>query len=348
MAPAGEASVTWRVIEYGLELLKQGAIRRIGNGESTRIWRGNWIPRTPNMKPSGPTKVCRLRRVSQLLRHGSNEWDEGLPRRYLFPWDVDEVLKIKVPWNKGSDCVAWQYEKSRIFSVRSAYRLALNIAQDLDAIGSSSSANGERGVWKKLWNLPALPRIRNFVWKLTQNGLPSNANRCFMHISADASCELCSERLEDCFHAVMGCPHAVALRNAMREHWCMPPEDRLRNNGPEWFLAVLESSSKEEASNLAMVLWHSWTVRNKVTRAGEALSIDVSVLYLTNLGKNLVDMRSGENAAACAGTDQNAGDNKGSTRTAAQWCPPGQDVLKVNVDAAFNNHTREAAVGVIV
>jgi hypothetical protein len=38
-APAGDASQTWRAIEYGLELLKQGVIHRIGNGKSTQIWR---------------------------------------------------------------------------------------------------------------------------------------------------------------------------------------------------------------------------------------------------------------------------------------------------------------------
>jgi hypothetical protein len=57
MAPAGEASTTWRAIEYGLDLLKLGAIKTVGDGETTRIWRDNWIPRMPNMKPLGP---CRL------------------------------------------------------------------------------------------------------------------------------------------------------------------------------------------------------------------------------------------------------------------------------------------------
>jgi hypothetical protein len=32
-APAGEASQTWRAVEYGLELLKQGVISRIGMGD---------------------------------------------------------------------------------------------------------------------------------------------------------------------------------------------------------------------------------------------------------------------------------------------------------------------------
>jgi hypothetical protein len=59
MAPAGEVSPTWRAIEYGLELLKLGAIHRIGDGESTRIWRDNWIPRPSRLKPAGATCTCR-------------------------------------------------------------------------------------------------------------------------------------------------------------------------------------------------------------------------------------------------------------------------------------------------
>jgi hypothetical protein len=87
------------------------------------------------MKPSGPTRVCRLRHVSQLMQQGMNEWDEGTLRRYLFLWDVEAVLKIKLPASRGPDCVAWRYEKSGIFTVRSAYRLVIKTAQDLDAMG---------------------------------------------------------------------------------------------------------------------------------------------------------------------------------------------------------------------
>jgi hypothetical protein len=67
MARVTKASTTWRAIEFGAKLLKNGAISRIWDGESTCIWRDNWIPRVPNMKPSRFVRVCRLRRVSRLL-----------------------------------------------------------------------------------------------------------------------------------------------------------------------------------------------------------------------------------------------------------------------------------------
>ena len=44
-------SKTWRAICDGIDVLKQGLIKRIGDGESTQIWGCNWIPRTGMYKP---------------------------------------------------------------------------------------------------------------------------------------------------------------------------------------------------------------------------------------------------------------------------------------------------------
>jgi hypothetical protein len=43
---------------------------------------------------------------------GCNEWDVGILHRFFFPWDVDEIRKIKLPGLKTLDWVAWNYEKS--------------------------------------------------------------------------------------------------------------------------------------------------------------------------------------------------------------------------------------------
>jgi hypothetical protein len=47
------------------------------------------------------------------------------------------------------------------------------------------------------------PKVRNFIWKLIKNGLPTNANCRYRHIIVDASCELCGATCEDCYHAVV-------------------------------------------------------------------------------------------------------------------------------------------------
>jgi hypothetical protein len=128
----------------------------------------------------------------------------------------------------------------RGFSVRSAYRLVLSRANNLEDERSSSAPRGDWAVWKKLWNLLIPPKVRNFLWKLIKNGLPTNDNRCYRHLAVDGACEMCAHKKEDGFHAVMDCPHAKVLRFAMHRVWILPPEARLRVEGPEWFLVLLD------------------------------------------------------------------------------------------------------------
>jgi len=152
----------------------------VGNGTKINLWRDNWIPRenSQSLKISGSVRLCRLRRVSHLINQDSNSWDETKLRRYFHIWDVDEILKIKIPAGDTEDLIAWHYEKSGVFSVRSAYRLALACDQDLGAVGSSLARNGELPIWKKLWKVPVPPKVRIFAWKLINDGMPTNANHC--------------------------------------------------------------------------------------------------------------------------------------------------------------------------
>ena len=44
-------SQIWRAILDGRDILEQGVIRRIGDGETTDIWLHNWIPRDSYKRP---------------------------------------------------------------------------------------------------------------------------------------------------------------------------------------------------------------------------------------------------------------------------------------------------------
>jgi hypothetical protein len=61
------------------------------------------------------------------MLHGRREWDEQLIRECMYNHDALEVLQIRLSDKSQEDQIAWALEKSGIFSVKSAYRLALNI-----------------------------------------------------------------------------------------------------------------------------------------------------------------------------------------------------------------------------
>ena len=71
------------------------------------------------------------------------------------------------------DKLAWHSEKIGCFTVRSAYRLGMQIC-DLEhgMQGSSSRPDGARMIWNKFWALPIPQKVKIFAWRLIHKGLP--------------------------------------------------------------------------------------------------------------------------------------------------------------------------------
>lgn len=90
------------------------------------------------MKPIGTLRTCRLRRVNQLIHKEERSWNETGIQRFFHQCDVEEILRIRIPFMPSKDVVAWNFELSGSFSIRSAYRLATRLQHDQGTEGSSS------------------------------------------------------------------------------------------------------------------------------------------------------------------------------------------------------------------
>lgn len=218
----GDSSVTWKSLEYGLQLLKKGLIWRIGDGTKVRIWRDRWIPRESSLMLAGAAGRCRLRWVSQLIKQDDRSWDADLIWRICNPFDAIEILKIKLPQYQTEDFLAWHYEKSGLFSIQSAYKLVLHARLDSNLGSSSSAANGERSIWGSISKTPVPHKIKIFAWRLANKGLATIRNRCSRNLEVDATYRICGMEVEDEFHAVISCMRARALRESLRSCWKLP------------------------------------------------------------------------------------------------------------------------------
>ena len=242
-----DSSPSWKGIEFGLELLKKGIIWRVGNGDKIQIWRDNWIPKDSLLKITGKRTRCRLRWVSQLMRGDVRDWDRDLVKTIFHKHDAEEVLKIRIPTRPTDDFIAWHFEKSGIFSVRSAYKLALrDFIQQQRVASTSSSMDGGRRAWKHLWSTPVPQKIKNFAWKLATEGLATMQNRKRRNLESDSTCRLCGRGEEDGYHAVVACTKSRALREELRKEWELISEDMLVRSGLEWFLLLLDKLDTEE------------------------------------------------------------------------------------------------------
>jgi hypothetical protein len=71
----------------------------------------------------------------------------------FFPHDAEVILRICLVGRGEEDFIAWNYERSGLFSVRSAYKLALELDQaDTLQEGSSSIPDGSRSLYKGIWS----------------------------------------------------------------------------------------------------------------------------------------------------------------------------------------------------
>lgn len=131
-------STTWRGVLYGLDLLKKGLFWQIDNGKSVNIWRDNWLDREPGLKITGKRRQCRLRTVNQLMNEENYTWNVSLLRCVLWEHDEEGILKVRIAGGEHEDVLAWKYEKTGIFLVRSAYRLAVRLQEAEQGLQASS------------------------------------------------------------------------------------------------------------------------------------------------------------------------------------------------------------------
>jgi len=82
--PRDGISYTWRSILKGVELLKEGIIWRISNGESVNIWMDPWILHGSMRRPATSRGATVLTRVAELMNPGTGGWDELLVQDVFF------------------------------------------------------------------------------------------------------------------------------------------------------------------------------------------------------------------------------------------------------------------------
>ena len=270
--------------------------------------------------------------MSELIDHASRTWDEAAVRECCFPHDAVVILNIKIPARATDDFIAWSGEFNGTFSVRSAYRIGLQPKlQSLSLGQSSSEALGDRMMWDLVWKLDVPPKLRVFAWRVASDslGVLQNLNRRLPKI--DPICTICGHEVEDAHHALVTCTLARALRDQLRHHWTMPPDDVFYARDKEWLFALLRNSPKEQRPMIIFTLWRAWHHRNNIVHGDGKASVSASVPYLVNYLRCFSGLR-----------------NSASAPASAAWTAPDVRTVKANVDAGWDPSSKNAGVGIII
>lgn len=132
---------------------------RIGDDTGVKIWTDQWIPRPWSRRVITPRRHHLLERVSDLIDPTTGSRDEQLVRETLWPDDVKHILQIPL-WEGVHDFIAWLYDSKGLHSVKSAYKLQVQLEElrRSGGQGRSTSIPGnfestDDDSWKRLWKL---------------------------------------------------------------------------------------------------------------------------------------------------------------------------------------------------
>lgn len=236
----------------------QGGRWVIGQGNSVKVWNDRWLPMQntfTHSRPSVEVPVNSL--VADLVLPNTRQWDRGKIFRNFCPADAKQITNIPLAFSMVTDKFIWHEEKSGIYSVKSAYHLFCK-EKFRDMPGGSSVADAD--LWKEIWKSPLPNSIRNFLWRLAKNILPTKANLRKKSISTDSVCSFCSSSDENTEHLFMECPITKQIFFGSQLGARIPDQSNI--NG--WLLQWLTCRDTFGAQLFCTTLWKIWFARNQL------------------------------------------------------------------------------------
>jgi hypothetical protein len=326
---------------------------RINTGEKVKIWRDNWIPRG-SLKPMGKASRNRWKWVSDLIEPTTKMWNEDLIRKIFYPPDAEHILQIHLPSYSGEDYLAWFYEKSGFFTVKSAYRLAMDLKTENSAPGSSNNKVGERVLWDLIWKANVQPKVRVFGWKLATDSLGVQVHRCNRNMDLMPTCKICGMEPESSHHAMVNCTKAKALRQCLRKDWELPDENAFSYTGEDWMLLLLNNVSDQMRSKLLLMWWRTWHLRNNIIFDDGKCRIEQSSIFLqstlaSNSDKTDIEKLSDPKGKRILGRENEVDSiDPRTNQTPVSWSKPEVGWVKLNWDASFWQEENRGGWGAVL
>ena len=194
-------SYAWKSILRGRDIIKRGAIWRIGSGEKINIWQQRWLPRKhPPRQPMCPLESFENYTVDLLIDPNTRTWNEELIDGLFVEEDAELIKKTPLSWAATEDTLYWSYSTSGHYTCKSGY-MFLKQESEMETSQQVPLIH-DKQVWKKIWQLQVPPKVKNFLWWACRNVLPTKQVLLKRKVTADPICERCCSAMKESVHAV--------------------------------------------------------------------------------------------------------------------------------------------------
>jgi hypothetical protein len=136
-----------------------------------------------------PQGNIELTNVSELIDPDTRSWDEGKLRNHFFSVDVNRIMRIPLAMGMMGDFVSWNYTKTGIFTVRSAYYTEWNFQHGRKLRRThGQGASMINPVWSKVWSLKISAKVNFFSSRFLHGTIPAHLQTGILYLAAYARC----------------------------------------------------------------------------------------------------------------------------------------------------------------
>lgn len=330
----------WTSLLEGRKLIMDGVQWNVGNGESIQFWNDSWVPSISGGKvsPIHPDVDDRTM-VSQFINPITKRWDEGQLKLCIPINQVQEVSKIPISISGARDRLIWRDTKTGVYTVKSGYahQRVKNHASKFSK--PSCSFTPSTLMWKKFWNIPTLPKIRIFMWKVIKNWTACKANLVRRKCGSNPTCPICESANETMEHLLFHCPWSRAVWfGSNKAYWVFQKDIGAVDKWMEDLLCgdLAKETRREDLGEILQICWAIWKARNRFVFENCPLKPEEVIEHALKANKDYL-------FAVCSGSNNTFPRQVG----ALKWVPPASSCVKINLDGAFNSSRGLAAFGVI-
>ena len=192
-------SFVWRSLLAAWKVIIGGSRWRIGDGSLIGVTTNKWLSHDPFFISKPNPKL----RVRDLIEDDTRQWDRGKIHILFMRRTRFEILALPLNNLQSWDSLIWMESKSKTFSVKTAYHVALRLKQQ--HLIEHLAARSDKLIWRKIWSLNVPPKVWNFVWRACSNSLPIRDNLHNRKVQVEV---VCGQQPKTNGHILWECPLA--------------------------------------------------------------------------------------------------------------------------------------------
>ncbi|XP_024636268.1 uncharacterized protein [Medicago truncatula] len=238
-------SFVWRSILSVKLVVRQGARWKIGAGFDIPIISEPWIGSGSSIPPVGDDMLAlQPYSVGNLIDQERKVWNEPLVRQLFAVETANNILNTPLHHQVERDKLISKAEKNGHYYVRSAYRICIEEVINNDHLRKP-------GYWSDIWRLKVHPKVKNLVWRICRDCLPTRVKLRSRGVNCPSECVRCDDPHEDSYHLLFHCPITVNIWQTANLWHLIAPSIHQFDNAPDNIVTIMWSIRK--ARN--MKLW---------------------------------------------------------------------------------------------